>query len=38
MELNNELKLLLIKTEAHKDGAAATGVATAAKGFCVWLF
>tara|TARA_R110002167_G_scaffold118511_1_gene295143 strand:+ start:776 stop:1219 length:444 start_codon:yes stop_codon:yes gene_type:complete len=26
MELNNELKLLLIKTEAHKDEAAATGV------------
>lgn len=26
MELNNELKLLLIKTEAHKNEAAATGV------------
>ena len=26
MELNNELKLLLIKTEIHKDEAAATGV------------
>ena len=26
MELNDELKLLLIKTEAHKNEAAATGV------------
>jgi len=26
MELNDELKLLLIKTEPHKDNAAATGV------------
>ena len=26
MELNDELKLLLIKTEAHKNDAAATGV------------
>ena len=26
MELNDELKLLLIKTETHKDEAAATGV------------
>ena len=26
MELNDELKLLLIKTEAHKDDNAAVGV------------